>query len=383
MSAQDALYVLYGAPHSLYTAKARSYLRKQGVNFRERMPTHPDFVSRILPQIRRGIIPVLETPAGEIIQDSIDIIDHFEQRGSRCSAYPVGPRQHALALWIEYYGSFSLLRHAMHYRWSFLDQQREFLTDAFLTASGAEAAASIMQRMQSYLPGLGVSAETIPLIEASFERLLDILQAHFSVHPYLFGGQPSIGDYGLIGSLFAHLGRDPVPAAIMKNRAPKVFRWVERMNACDPEMPEFGASEARFLADDEVPVTLEPLWQHMAAEIFPELTDKLAFLDGWVAQKAPADGEPVSAKPHQRHVGVIQTQFRGIAIQAGVDPYLVYQLRRLDDGIARLSDAERESALSYLQSVGLPAGLTRDRHYSVARRNNLEVWAISVPAQPR
>lgn len=376
MSVQGASYVLYGAPHSLYTAKVRSYLRKQGVDFRERMPTHPDFAGRILPRIRRGIIPVLETPGGEIIQDSIDIIDYFERRGARCSAYPSGPRQHALALWVEYYGSFSLLRHAMHYRWSFLDQQRAFLTDAFVTGSGSEAAIAIMQRMQSYLPGLGVNADTIPLIESSFLRLLDILEVHFGEHPYLFGGQPSIGDYGLVGSLFAHLGRDPVPAGIMKTRAPKVFRWVERMNACDPDMPEFGDREACFLGNDEIPATLAPLWQHMADEIFPELTDKLAFLDSWVAQKAPADGDLVSSKPHQRHIGVISTQFRGVAIQAGVDPYLIYQLRRLDAGIARLSEARQSSVRHYLDSVGLPCGLTASRCYSVARQDNLEVWDI-------
>ena len=31
-------YTLYGAPVSLYTGKVRSYLRKQGIDFVERMP---------------------------------------------------------------------------------------------------------------------------------------------------------------------------------------------------------------------------------------------------------------------------------------------------------------------------------------------------------
>ena len=376
MPGDNAMYVLYGAPHSLYTAKARAYLRKQGVPYRELTPTHSSFVERILPQIRRGIIPVLETPSGEVIQDSIDIIDHFERLGSRCSAYPLGPRQRVLALWVEYYGSLSLLRHAMHYRWSFLDQQAVFLTDAFVAGSGVEAADKIMQRMQSYLPALGVTPETIPLIEGSFERLLDILEVHFREHPYLFGGQPSIGDYGLIGPLFAHLGRDPVPAGIMKNRAPRVFRWVERMNVGDPDMPEFDGHAPAFLADDEIPATLAPLWQHMAAEIFPELTDKLAFLDRWVAQRCPEDGAAVSAKPHQRNIGAIQTQFRGVDIQAGVDPYLIYLLRRVDSFIAGLAPAEQASTRQFLQSVGLPAGLVSGRGYSVARRGNLEAWEI-------
>ena len=31
-------YTLYGAPLSLYTGKARSYLRRQGIAFREEQP---------------------------------------------------------------------------------------------------------------------------------------------------------------------------------------------------------------------------------------------------------------------------------------------------------------------------------------------------------
>ena len=54
-------YTLYGASHSLYTGKARCYLRNQGIDYVEVPTSHPDFAARILPQIGRGIIPVLET----------------------------------------------------------------------------------------------------------------------------------------------------------------------------------------------------------------------------------------------------------------------------------------------------------------------------------
>ena len=78
-------YTLYGAPVSLYTGKARSYLRKQGIDFVEMSPGSERYLNEIVPKVGRWIIPCMETPDGEIIQDGVDIIDHFE-RGSRRGA---------------------------------------------------------------------------------------------------------------------------------------------------------------------------------------------------------------------------------------------------------------------------------------------------------
>lgn len=55
-------YRLYGAPSSLYTAKPRSYLVKQGVAFENRAAGEARFREPILPRIHRWIISVLETP---------------------------------------------------------------------------------------------------------------------------------------------------------------------------------------------------------------------------------------------------------------------------------------------------------------------------------
>jgi glutathione S-transferase len=365
---------LYGAPHSLYTGKARSYLRKQGIAYRELMPSHPTYVRDIAPTIGRVIIPVVVTAAGDIIQDTIDIIDHFEAKGSRYPAYPSSPLQHVLALIIEYYGNQSLLKHAMHYRWSYREQQSAFLERAFSARAPQGAAEKIMARMQSYLPQLGVTEQTIPVIERSYEALLAILDKHFSAYPYVFGGRPTIADYGLMGPLFAHLGRDPVPANIMKVRAPNVFRWVERMNAPDLDSPEFPDQAAELFEHDAIPATLEALFAHIAAEIFPELTDKLTFLDEWIATHRPQDGAPVTEKPHQRRLGVVSTQFRDVPIDAGVEPYLVYVLRRVDRVLAALPAAEKARVDAALTTLGLQHARIGERRYSVARRNHIEVW---------
>ena len=374
MPSQDTPQRLYGVPHSLYTGIARCYLRTQGIPYTEIPTSHPDFAERIMPVIQRSIIPVLETPEGETVQDSLDIIDHFEQQGVRYSAYPQGLLQRVLGVIIAYYGTQAMLPHAMHYRWTYRDDQEGFLRDQFAAGAGEALADKIMSRMNSYLPQLGVTDHTIPEIEASYEQLLDTLNVHFAEHPYLFGGRPSIADYGLIGPLFAHLGRDPVPGNIMKTRAPKVFRWVERMTAPGLDTPEFPGYGDDFLADDAIPETLEPLLRQIADEIFPMLTDKLAFMDGLIQEQQPEDGQPVSAKPHQPYVGAVETSFRGVPVQAGIQPYLVYVLRKADEALATAPGEDQRRVHEALADRGLAGALPGERGYSVDRRNHIEVW---------
>ena len=366
--------ILYGVPHSLYTGVVRCYLRTQGIEYIERPTSHPDFAQHILPAIGRSIIPVLELPDGTIIQDSVDIIDHFERVGVPWPAYPEGPLQRVLAIIVQYYGSQAMLRHAMHYRWSYLDRQEAFLKDAFAAGSGPDLAEKIMSRMQSYRPQLGVTEASIPLIEHSFESLLDVLEQHLRLHPYLFGGRPSVADYGLIGPMFAHLGRDPVPADLMKRRSPRVFRWVERMTAPGLDAPEFVNYDTHYFSDDHIPETLTPLFAHIAAEIFPELTDKLVFMDVYVDQHRLADGKPVSDKPHQRYIGKVDTLFHDVPVSAGVQPYLLYILRRADAVLQTLDESERSRVIAGLQRHGLDQALPGERGYSVGRRGHIEVW---------
>lgn len=377
MAQSASTYRLYGVPHSLYTGIARCYLRTQGIDYVELTTAHPDFSDRVMPVIQRSIIPVLQTPGGDIVQDSLDIIDYFEKQGVRYSAYPAGLLQRILSVIIAYYGTQAMLPHAMHYRWSYREQQEAFLLDQFAAGSGLAMAEKIMSRMNSYLPNLGVTDRTIPKIEASFEQLLDTLNVHFAEHPYLFGGCPSLADYGLIGPMFAHLGRDPVPANIVKTRAPKVFRWIERMTAPGLDTPEFPGYGEDFLPDDGVPPTLEPLLKQIAEDIFPTLTDKLAYLDAVIAKQQPKDGQPVAEKPHQRYIGVVETGFRGEPVTVGVQPYLLYILRKAEEMLAQASAPEQEQVRSALTGWGLAEALPGDRGYTVDRRNHIEVWQRS------
>ena len=132
-------YILYGGDHSLFTGKARAYMRYKDLSWEERSATRDVYLNVILPKIGAPIIPVLETSDGEYVQDTTDIIDFLEARHPEASVYPVTPVQRLVALLLELYGDEWLIIPAMHYRWSVIDQQRDFIMSEFgrLSAPGA------------------------------------------------------------------------------------------------------------------------------------------------------------------------------------------------------------------------------------------------------
>ena len=183
-------------------------------------------------------MPVVELPDGTLIQDTTDTVVHFEQHVAELSLIPHTPLQKAVARLLGFFGSELFFKPAMHYRWSYMEEQRAYVEALFaevmspyrvLERQRADMAPALA-RFSGFLPNLGVSAETIPTIEASLEECLDVLDVHFLQHPYLLCGRPSLADFGLMACFFAHLSRDPHLAAIIKARAPRGFRWTERMN---------------------------------------------------------------------------------------------------------------------------------------------------------
>ncbi|MFB3079044.1 MAG: glutathione S-transferase family protein, partial [Lysobacterales bacterium] len=278
-------YILYGSDHSYFTGKVRPYLRYKGLDFEERLATREVYKQIILPRVGAPIIPVLETAAGEIVQDTTDIIDLLESRHPQPSVYPQGARQKLVALLLEHYADEWLVIPAMHYRWSVLDQQYEFIMREFGRMSApdetpenqVQIGEKISQPFRGSIASLGIEAATIPAIEQVYAEFLQQLDEHFTRHPFLLGTRPSIGDFGLMGPLYAHLGRDPVPRAMMQAQAPEVFRWLQRMNEPEPVAGE-------FLAADEVPTTLLPILKTLCRDFLPDVLDVIVCNAAWIEE---------------------------------------------------------------------------------------------------
>ncbi|MCF8095856.1 MAG: glutathione S-transferase [Desulfobacteraceae bacterium] len=365
--------ILYGAPCSLYTGKARSYLIKQGIGYREISPGAQHFVNDVVPAVHRWRIPVIELSGPEYIQDSTMIIEHFEKQPRIPSLLPDTPKQKIISLLIDVLGAEGLLRPAMHYRWNFKDENNDFLKENFRTLvsdGSTEMAEKAMDSMRQAGKFFGVRPQAVSVIEKIYEEFLELLDKHFSKYPYLLGGRPSIGDFGLIAPFYAHLSRDPYPSSMMKKRAPRVFRWTERMNRADGDMGEFPDCSVSWIENDEIPETLKEVLKFAGKEdLVAETTAAAECINKWLEQNNPAPGEKA-----ERGVGFAEFEIRGVPVQALAQPYRFFLLARMQKAFAGLDEAGRRELQSLMEELELAPLLSVAINREIARHDNLEVW---------
>ena len=84
-------------------------------------------------------------------------------------------------------------------------------------------------RQQSRMPLVGATPLTRPLIEASFDSILDAFDRLPGHSTYLFGEQPTLADFGWYGQLVS-LATDPTSWAQMRRRTPDLFAWLQLMD---------------------------------------------------------------------------------------------------------------------------------------------------------
>jgi len=279
-------YILYGSYASYYTAKTRSYLRKKGIAFVERLPSDPQFRERVRPASGSHRIPQLLTPLGEVIQDSVAIQDYLEAGFPALPAIPATPAQRLFVHLMELLASEGLLQLAWMHRWLFEEQNYHFVkmefgrsfkpqgTDEELMKYGNLIADRMLSRGQ--LPE--ATAELKAQLDEQLLGLLAVLERHFTDLPYLLGGHPSAADYAMMGALHAHMGRDPAGLHLMQRHAPRVFRWVEHMLMPEVQSPEFFDCAIEYPAADQIATTALAVLQHIADNFGePLLLSALAF----------------------------------------------------------------------------------------------------------
>lgn len=356
----EATYTLYGSAASLYTGKVRAYLRYKGIPYTEVEVSEEEMQDIIVPRTGVQYIPVVISPDDLAIQDSTDIINFLEARFPDSVIYPSSPRQRLVAQLFELYGDEWLLIPAMHYRWhhNFDHTIREW--GAIMAPElSAEEQWQLARPGVEYFRGmclpLGISDDTIPAIEAWYEEFLGFLDSHLQQHDYLLGSRPSIGDYGLMGPLYAHLYRDTASGEIMKRLAPHVANWVERMN--DPEV-----LAGEFLADDEVPATLYPILQRLFAEYFPVIQDTVERLAYWL------DVHPDEEIP--RDIGSHAFTIGGIAGERNVAPFAQWMLQHGLFFYQSLQGDDKASVDELLDKVGGYQSMQIQLRHMVARENN-------------
>jgi glutathione S-transferase len=352
---------LIGAEVSLYTGKVRAYLRYKDIPFVEVAASREVYRDVIVPRTGVRYIPVLISHDDVAVQDSAAIIAFLEHRYPKASVYPDGAFQRLVALILEAYADEWLVIPAMHYRWS-VPENRAFAIAEFGRLSAPDASAQqqveigekLAGPFAGALPALGIAPETIPGVEASYRAFLSELDQHLAAHPFLLGTRPSSADFAFFGPLYAHLYRDPASGRLMRELAPRVCQWVQRLLSPEP-------CSGDFLANDAVPETVLPLVARMFREFGPVLESTMARL--------AASAEP-GAGPLPRAIGRHEFVIGGCSGERAVYPFNVWRWQQAAEHYHALPARSKAYVASQLAPVGAGSLLERPVSPRLIRREN-------------
>lgn len=339
-----------GAERSYFAGKARPAFRAKRLYFEELLPT-PHAMREIKRRTGLSFLPTVITPEDDTWQDTSDILDALERRFPEPALYPTTPVQRIVSYLVELYADEFLILPAMHYRWSTPEGTRD-ARDAFAASSGdVERAHEFAGRMGGSIAALGVVPETIPAIEAHLADLLGALEEIFRDQSFLLGEQMSLADCAVMGPFYGHLFLDLVPGPMLREKAPRVAHWVERMNHPAP------STFAGFRADDALHPAMRRVLELIGRDAGPVVLDTVVDFERW------ADGQPGDGFDPPRAIAFHKTRLRGIELQRYTSSYTLWMLQRPLDAYAALSARERAAVDAALAGTGCETLLAyRPRH---------------------
>mgnify|MGYP006176376621 FL=1 len=336
-------YTLYGWHLSYFTGKALCYLRYKQVDHVLKAVNLFTLTRTIKRKTGAAVMPVLKTPSGEWIQDTSEIIDYIESLHHKNPVTPNTPVQEFASMLLEAWGDEWWVPIAMHTRWNYPENFALFEHDAgkallpwaprFLQNKAAQRPAKMLRGM---LPFVGIVPEQYNTMNEWTVQMLDALNRHFEHFPFLLGARPSLGDFGLVGTMYGHLGRDPWPKRELIEPRIHLNAWLERMK--NPA----GYATQNLLGNDQIPETLNPVFKSIFEEFIPmveqvgELATQYAQQNG-LNQRLP------------RRIGEVTTTMGGKPFKRGALPYMIWMMQRALDCYAHMADSDKHDVRTWLK----------------------------------
>ena len=343
-------FILYGWHLSYFTGKAMCYLRYKQTPFVQKPVDMLTLLWRIKNKTGAAVMPVLVTPQGEWINDTSRIIDHIEAQATGPSVHPATPVQRFASYLMEAWGDEWWVPMAMHTRWTYPENftlfERE-AGDALLPwwpgFAKKRAVKVVANRLRGMLHAVGVRPSQLGVMDAWMAEMLDVLDRHFAEHLFLFGDRPMLGDFGLVGAMYGHLGRDPWPARELVAPRPHLRAWIERMSA--PEHAQMPAGSQGLLPNDQIAPTLQPVFQAITREFLPLLEGILAQVQS-VRPQWP-EGKPLPRRLADVAVPMGQGQFSRAAL-----PYSLWMAQRTLDVFRGMRAEDQAQVRQWLTALG-------------------------------
>jgi glutathione S-transferase len=265
------VYTLIGQELSMFTRKLEAQLRYQHIPYQWEIKNKENTES-INSRVGTHFIPILKTPDGWMLIDTISIGPFLHDRFNNCPVIPSTPAQRGACFVLEDFFNHWYPRHALHSRWCypenvFITGQRfgsnvllgkhidDELTDdeKTLVENYGEVMYDSFGAAACEVQGAG--PEKSDAIKSDFARLLTLLSAHLQQHKFLLGDRACLADFALVGPFAAHFLLDPEPRNWLGEHLQILEDYVQRVWS--------GAkSDSVWLADDELPESLFPIFNY-------------------------------------------------------------------------------------------------------------------------
>lgn len=331
-------YIMHGWQLSYFSGKLRGYLNFKGLMYKDKNVNAFDLMYRIPKHTGARVMPAVQTPNGEWLQDTTIIMEELDKRHPDTSAMPSTPKQLIASMLLEAWFDEWWIPIGMHYRWSYPENYDLFIHDAstallpycpnFIRQPLAKKLAG---GLQDFLPLVGVRNTQFEAIESSTHKLLDALENHFSQHAFLLGNKPSIADFALLGPMYGHLNRDPAPKRDLLDVRPNLQRWIQRCHAGE-------GKNGSYLANDEIPLSLTPIFESIFEEFFPMVDSIKEQLTAYLKKGDKKSGDHIA-----RIVGQAHSTMNGHPFSRGALPYTLWMMQRIQKRFQQLSDDDKGS----------------------------------------
>jgi glutathione S-transferase len=273
-------YTLIGAELSMFTRKMEAQLRYQNIPHEWKFKAMAD-ASELQKRAGTRFIPLLETPDGWLLNDTIAIGPMLSERFGEAPVLPSTPIQRAACFILEDDFNHWFPRHALHSRWIDLDNAiaagkcfganlvlSKSIDEELTDEEKAQVAGMGATMRDSFGLGAcdvqGAGPDKAREVQNDFNTMMNLFKQHFAAHDFLFGDRACIADFAIVGPAKAHFLQDPLPLAWLtaEDNEEMLRAYVDRVFHDD----EAGKT---YLPDDQIPDTLIPILEHAKANYQP------------------------------------------------------------------------------------------------------------------
>jgi glutathione S-transferase len=290
---------LIGAAPSPYTRKMVSLLRYRRIPYDVTWgQPHEVLPAMGLELPKPGLLPtfVLPDDNGDMkaVTDSTPIIRRLEGMFAGRSVLPSDPALAFIDYLLEDFGDEWVTKYMFHYRWypeADADNGGTMLPLGYNVSMPSEQHKQLKtffsERQISRLYVVGSNDTTAPIIDASYRRYLQAMEAHLATQPYMLGNRPGAGDFAMFGQLTQLVGFDPTPRAIAHELSPRTVAWttlVEDLSGLEPK-------DSDWNNPDDMPETLRGILNEVGRMYVPAmLANARAVQAGEKTWEAEIDG---------------------------------------------------------------------------------------------